>query len=60
MDGFCTFNGLVVTARRLLEEGAVQRVMILDCDMHYGDGTDAIITRLHLDNSIHNGANDRA
>jgi acetoin utilization deacetylase AcuC-like enzyme len=53
-DGFCTFNGLVVTARKLLDEGIVKRVLILDCDMHYGDGTDAIIKRLHLDEAIHN------
>jgi acetoin utilization deacetylase AcuC-like enzyme len=52
--GYCTFNGLVVTARKLLEGGILKRVLILDCDMHYGDGTDAIITRLHLKDSIHN------
>ncbi len=52
--GYCTFNGLVVTARKLLDEGLVKRVLILDCDMHYGDGTDAIIKRLHLKDSIHN------
>jgi acetoin utilization deacetylase AcuC-like enzyme len=52
--GFCTFNGLVVTARRLLDEGLVRRVMILDCDMHYGDGTDAILTRFSLKKSIRN------
>jgi acetoin utilization deacetylase AcuC-like enzyme len=52
--GFCTFNGLVVTARKLLNEGILRRVLILDCDMHYGDGTEEIITRLHLKQSIHN------
>jgi len=36
--GFCTFNGLVVTARVLLSEGA-SAVGILDCDQHFGDGT---------------------
>ncbi len=44
--GYCTFNGLVITAQKLLAEGAVQRVMILDCDMHFGDGTDQILKRL--------------
>ncbi len=52
--GYCTFNGLVVTARKLLDVGLLKRVLILDCDMHYGDGTDAIIKRLHLKDSIHN------
>jgi acetoin utilization deacetylase AcuC-like enzyme len=46
-EGFCTFNGLVVTACALLAEGA-RRIGILDCDMHYGDGTDAILDRLEL------------
>jgi acetoin utilization deacetylase AcuC-like enzyme len=41
--GFCTFNGLMVTALKLHAEGVVRRVGILDCDQHYGDGTDDII-----------------
>ena len=44
--GFCTFNGLMVTAAALRAEGAVRRVGIVDCDMHYGDGTDDIIDRI--------------
>ncbi|MFC4158666.1 hypothetical protein [Chitinimonas lacunae] len=43
--GFCTFNGLMVTARKLLQEGLVRRVGILDCDRHLGDGTEDIIAR---------------
>lgn len=50
--GFCTFNGLMVTAAALLDEGLVERVGILDCDMHYGDGTDAIIEKLHLKSRV--------
>lgn len=41
--GFCTFNGLMVTALVLKEEGLVKKVGIVDLDMHYGDGTDNII-----------------
>lgn len=37
--GFCTFNGLMVTAFALKAEGLATRVGILDFDMHYGDGT---------------------
>jgi len=51
-SGFCTFNGLAVTALRLLEEGSASRVGILDCDMHWGDGTDAILRRLGRPRSI--------
>lgn len=46
--GFCTFNGLMVTALALKAEG-VNRVGILDLDMHYGNGTDDIIRRLKID-----------
>lgn len=42
-QGFCTFNGLMVTAQTLLEEEAARRVGILDFDMHYGNGTDELI-----------------
>lgn len=38
-EGFCTFNGLVVAAERLRAEGRVQRVAVVDCDLHYGNGT---------------------
>lgn len=43
--GFCTFNGLAVTAFVLLAERRVERVAILDCDMHYGDGTADVLRR---------------
>jgi len=44
--GFCTFNGLMVAACALHVEDRVARVGIVDCDAHYGDGTDAIIGEL--------------
>lgn len=50
--GFCTFNGLVVTALALCAEGLATRVGILDCDMHYGDGTDAILDELDARSSV--------
>lgn len=40
--GFCTFNGLMITTLRLLAEGCKQ-VAILDCDAHFGDGTEDIL-----------------
>jgi len=43
---YCTFNGLMVVARVLLQGGSACRVGILDADMHYGDGTDEIISVL--------------
>jgi acetoin utilization deacetylase AcuC-like enzyme len=43
---FCTFNGLMLAALAARAAGAA-RVAIIDCDQHYGDGTDDIID--HLD-----------
>lgn len=47
--GYCTFNGLMVTALSLKTEGKVRRVGILDCDQHYGDGTADIMGELGID-----------
>jgi acetoin utilization deacetylase AcuC-like enzyme len=41
--GFCTFNGLAIAALELIRTGAVKRVLIIDFDAHYGDGTASII-----------------
>lgn len=48
-EGYCTFNGLIVTALVLKQEGLVDRVGILDYDQHMGNGTQALIDRLGLD-----------
>jgi acetoin utilization deacetylase AcuC-like enzyme len=50
--GFCTFNGLMVTAMSLLTDGLILKVGILDCDQHYGDGTDDIIDHLALHDRV--------
>ncbi|HEX6241131.1 MAG TPA: hypothetical protein VFZ61_09575 [Polyangiales bacterium] len=50
--GFCTFNGLMATAVQLLEEGRVRKLAIVDCDYHYGDGTQAIINAQDLGSRI--------
>jgi acetoin utilization deacetylase AcuC-like enzyme len=42
----------VVTAFALLEEGLARRVAIIDCDEHYGDGTDEILDRMGRPESI--------
>lgn len=49
--GFCTFNGLMVTACVLLGEGR-RRIGILDFDQHYGNGTAEIIRRLDLGDAV--------
>lgn len=42
-SGFCTFNDLAVTALTLLTERKVDRVAIVDLDVHQGDGNAAIL-----------------
>ncbi|WP_420550525.1 histone deacetylase [Litorivicinus lipolyticus] len=37
--GFCVFNDMAYTACTLLDSGEVERVLILDTDVHQGDGT---------------------
>ncbi len=49
VEGFCTFNGLMVTAMLMHQEGLANRVAIIDCDVHYGNGTDDIIRKLGID-----------
>ncbi len=37
--GFCIFNDVAVALRVLLDEGTVQRALVIDADVHQGDGT---------------------
>ncbi len=38
-EGFCVFNDVAVAARVAQQEGIASRVMIVDCDVHHGNGT---------------------
>lgn len=37
--GYCVLNDVAIAARALLDEGRVARVLVVDCDVHQGDGT---------------------
>jgi acetoin utilization deacetylase AcuC-like enzyme len=41
--GFCVFNDLAVAALRLLGERDADRILIVDLDVHQGDGTAVIL-----------------
>jgi acetoin utilization deacetylase AcuC-like enzyme len=41
--GYCVFNDAAVAARAMQAEGRAQRIAIIDCDVHQGDGTAAIL-----------------
>jgi acetoin utilization deacetylase AcuC-like enzyme len=38
-SGFCIFNDVAVASHALLDEGAVARILVVDLDVHQGDGT---------------------
>lgn len=38
-EGFCVFNDSAVASRALQHDGLVKRVLIIDCDVHQGNGT---------------------
>ena len=42
-QGFCVFNDAAVAARSMQAEGHVRHVLIVDLDVHQGDGTAAIV-----------------
>ncbi len=41
-SGFCIFNDLAMATKVLQQEGLVKKVLIVDLDVHQGDGTAAI------------------
>lgn len=40
-EGFCTFNGLAVAYERARAERRLRRALVVDMDLHYGNGTAA-------------------
>lgn len=41
-EGFCVFNDVAIASRAMQDEGAAARVLVVDLDVHQGDGTAAI------------------
>ncbi len=42
-EGFCTFNGLIVALEKLKAAGKIRRGLVLDMDLHYGNGTASLL-----------------
>jgi acetoin utilization deacetylase AcuC-like enzyme len=40
--GFCLFNNVAVAAAHAIQTAGVERVLVLDWDVHHGNGTEAI------------------
>jgi len=38
-SGFCVFNDIAFAAKNLLCENICQKILVIDCDVHQGDGT---------------------
>lgn len=45
--GYCVLNDLAITANRALAEGLARRVLIVDLDVHQGDGTAVMLAGRH-------------
>ena len=41
--GFCFFNNMAIALKRLLEEKLIRNALIVDIDLHYGNGTYDIV-----------------
>jgi len=41
-QGYCLLNDVVIAARAMVAEGRVRQVLIVDCDVHQGNGTAAL------------------
>jgi len=42
-EGFCIFNDLAITARYLVKEKLANKILIIDLDVHQGNGTASIL-----------------
>jgi acetoin utilization deacetylase AcuC-like enzyme len=41
-EGFCAINDIAIAVRRLQADGIIRRAMVVDCDVHHGNGTAAV------------------
>jgi acetoin utilization deacetylase AcuC-like enzyme len=41
-EGFCAINDIAIAIRRMQHDGLIRRAMVVDCDVHHGNGTAAI------------------
>ncbi len=44
-EGFCAIHDVAVAIRRLQADGAIRRAIVVDTDVHHGNGTAAIFAR---------------
>jgi acetoin utilization deacetylase AcuC-like enzyme len=44
-EGYCVLNDVAIAARAMQSEGRASRIVIIDCDVHQGNGTAAIFAQ---------------
>ncbi|CAL8462539.1 g2072 [Coccomyxa elongata] len=44
-EGFCVFNDIAVSAHMAMAEQGIERVLVIDLDVHQGNGTSAIFAK---------------
>src|SRR5574340_294709 len=44
-EGFCMINDIAIAIRRLQHDGKIKRAIVVDCDVHQGNGTAVIFNR---------------
>lgn len=44
-EGFCVFNDVAIAIRLLQKEGRIRRAVVIDLDVHQGNGTHAVFAR---------------
>lgn len=44
-EGFCLFNDVAVAIEKMKHEGKINRAMVVDCDLHQGNGTAFIFSK---------------
>ena len=58
-EGYCVFNDAAIAARTLVAESILERVLIVDCDVHQGNGTASILSNeAHIFTFSIHGANN--
>jgi acetoin utilization deacetylase AcuC-like enzyme len=46
-EGFCAIHDVAVAIRRMQNDGAIRKAMVIDTDVHHGNGTAAVFAKDH-------------
>ena len=57
--GFCYFNNVAIAIKKLLSAGKIKSALILDFDLHFGDGTSNTFAGSHEVTYVHPGGGSR-